>query len=445
MIANATSISALFMALSRPTPHVSAIPPSSFTPILPHELWHEIFQLATFIPDELEVSHMFRPGVFGGGRNGPQQIAWRKILPLRLAIQNVSRLWHSIGVEYLYQSFHCSMYGNGRAKPALLASTLRIKPSYGALVKHLTLELSTEKTINAEVTFILRSCPNALILRANVSSPSIPVLWWDACSLLTSLRYLQIDVYSLPISRGPPNEFLPLDVHGGDPAPIGSIVLPNLRHFHLKNWYNRDATLAIERILALLSLPCLTSLSLELSGTSSTPLLCKDLLSRLTYLRMKGRSLLPSLFQVIEFPLLHIFQFDGHRIPQGTLLFECPNLPIHQIDILILGLPGSGIDHSQFTLSRFDEWCTSVHCILTEARDPMLMPKLKRVILEERFHPFIGPRDLYPSYGDLVSCYSPLADAFESRGVELSVRNRDVIFDVDVPIRDFILQMKGRF
>ena len=435
------------MALSRPTPHVSAIPPNSFTPILPHELWREIFQLATFIPDELEVSYMFRPGVFGGGRSGPQPIAWRKILPIRLAMQNVSRLWHSIGVEFLYQSFHHdSMYGNGRAKPALLASTLRSKPSYGALVKHLTLELGMEETINAEVTFILRSCPNALILSANVSIPSIHSLWWDACSLLTSLRYLQIDVYTLPISlKGPPHEFLPLGVHQGDPTPIGPIVLPNLRHFHLKNRYNRDAILAIEEIFALLSLPCLTSLSLELRGTSSTPLRCKDVFSRLTYLRMKGRSLLPSLFQVIEFPLLHIFQFDGERIPQGTLLFECPNLPIHQIDILILGLPGFGFDRPQFVLSRFDEWRTSVHCILTEARDPALMPKLKRVILEERFHPFIGPRDLYPSYGDLVSCYSPLADAFESRGVELSVRNRDIIFDVDVPIRDFILQMKSRF
>ena len=432
------------MALSRPTPHVSAIPLSSFTPILPHELWREIFQIATFIPNELEVSNMFRPGAFGGGWSGSQPVAWREILPLRLAIQNVSRLWHSIGVEFLYQSFHHDRM-NGKDKPALLASALRIKPSYGALVKHLTLELGMEKTINAEVTFILRSCPNALILSANISSPSIRVLWWAACSLLTSLRYLQMDVYSLPISlTGYPIEFMPLDMHGGDPAPIGPIVLPNLRHFHLENLYNRDATLAIERIFALLSLPCLTSLSLELGGTSSTPLLCKDILSRLTYLRMKGRSLLPSLFQVIEFPLLHIFQFDGHRIPQGTLLFECPNLPIHQIDILILGLPGFGIDDLQFVLSPFDERCTSLHCILTEARDPVLMPKLKRVILEERVFPFISFRALYPSYGDLVSCYSPLADAFESRGVELSVRNRDGLWDVDVPIREFILQMKGR-
>ena len=311
------------MALSRPTSHVSAIPLSSFTPILPHELWREIFQVATFIPNELEVSHMFRPGAFGGGWIGPQPLAWREILPLRLAMQNVSRLWHSIGVKFLYQSFHHdSMHRNGKDKdkPALLASTLRIKPSYGALVKHLTLELGMEKTINAEVTFILRSCPNALILSANVSSPSIRVLWWDACSLLTSLRYLQIDVYSLPISpTGSQIEFLPLSVHGGHPAPIGPIVLPNLRHFHLKNRYNRDAILAIEEIFALLSLPCLTSLSLELWGTPSTPSLRKDIFSRLTYLRMNGRSLLPSLFQVIEFPLLHIFQFDGERIPQGVV------------------------------------------------------------------------------------------------------------------------------
>jgi len=168
---NAT-VSALFMALSLPTPHVSSNPLSPFTPMLPHELWREIFQLATFIPDELEISHMFRPSVFGD-QSGRQLAEWKEVLPLRVAIQRVSRLWHFIGVELLYQSFHD---GRRLRNVQFLASTLRVKPSYGLLVKRLTLRLTVFNTINADVIFILRSCPNVLILSTKVSTSSSDVL-----------------------------------------------------------------------------------------------------------------------------------------------------------------------------------------------------------------------------------------------------------------------------
>ena len=426
------SIPALFMALCQPTPRVSSNPLSSFTPILPHELWSEIFQLATLIPDELEISHMFCPSVFGDQSGHRRQLAaWKEVLPLRVAIQSVSRLWHFIGVELLYQSFHDD---SQRRSLQLLASTLRVKPSYGVLVKHLTLRLSMFNTINADAIFILRSCPNVLILSTKVSTTSIPEMFWDACSLLTSLRLLQVDVHYITDCPGalPP------------PVPVGPFILPNLRHFHLNSRFDRHGILTLERTL---SLPRLTSLSLDLHAESPVPSLCKDLLRRLTHLKIKGRALLPYLFQAMEFPLLHIFQFDGCQTPQGTLLSECPNLPIQQIDILILTLPAFGITHPHILFSRFHEWWASVHCILTEARDPTLMPKLKRVILKEGSTPRIAPNDLFPSYGDLVSCYAPLADVFESRGVELSMRSRDGNWDweVDVPIRDFILQTESRF
>jgi len=219
------------------------------------------------------------------------------------------------------------------------------------------------------------------------------------------------------------------------PAPVGPFILPNLRHFHLNNWCDQDVIFTIGGTL---SLPCLTSLSLELHERSSAPLPSKGLLRRVTYLKIKGRYL----FQAMEFPLLHIFQFDGDRNPQGTLLSECPNLPIQQIDILILALPRFSC---HFSSGRFYEWCAGVHCILTEACDPALMPKLKRAILEERLTTRIVPKDLYPSYRDLVSCYGPLADVFESRGVELSLRMQVGIRVMDVPVRDFILQMESCF
>ena len=416
------------MALSQPTPHVSSNHLSSFTPILPHEIWREIFQFATLIPDELEISHMFYPGVFGDQRQR-QLVAWKNVLPLRVAIQNVSRLWHSIGVEILYQSFHFDGCDNWNV--SRLVSTLRTKPSYRVLVKCLNLWLGVDKRTHANVDFILRSCPKILILSMKVSNTTLRV-WLNACSLLPLLRLLQVDLYYPGAWPSPV------------PVPVGPFILPNLRHFHLSSTSGRGGILTIERLL---SLPRLTSLSLELRGQSPAPSLCKDLMSGLTHLKLKGRGLLPYLFQAMEFPLLHIFQFDGCRRPQGTLLSECPNLPIHQIDILILTLPGFRINRPQILYGPFHEWGASVHRILAEARDPTLMPKLKRVILKEGSSPRIALDDLFPSYGDLVSCYTPLADVFDSRGVELSVRTRDGKWDweVDVPIRDFILQMESRF
>jgi hypothetical protein len=397
------------MAQSQPTPHVLSTSLSSFTPMLPDELWYEIFQLATFIPDELEISDMFRPGVFGD-QSGRQRTAWKEVLPLRVAIQNVSRLWHSIGVGLLYQSFH---YDYRNKNMQRLASTLCVKPSYGVLVKRLTLRLGTDNRFNANVVlFILRSCPNVLILRTKVYTPSIPVKLWDVYSHLTSLQHLEVEDFYL----GRPN--LENETH---PVPVGPFILPNLRHFHLDNPFYLTA----ERVL---SVPCLTSLSLEVNESSSALSLCKDLLRRLTYLKLKGRGLR---IQAMELPLLHILQFDGGRVPRGPLLSECPNVPIQQIGILILALP---------LPSRHFKWGAGVHLILTEARDPKLMPRLKRVILEERITP---RKDLYPTYEDLVSCYGPLADAFESRGVDLSLRTWSPVSKVDVPVREFILQMES--
>ena len=87
-----------------------------------------------------------------------------------------------------------------------------------------------------------------------------------------------------------------------------------------------------------------------------------------------------------------------------------------------------------------------MHCIITEARDPTtLMPKLKCVILEEVLLLRIVLEDLYPSYKDLVSCYGPLADVFESRGVELLLRMQARMRVVDVPVRDLFFKWRVAF
>jgi hypothetical protein len=115
-------------------------PLTLFTPLLPRELWHEIFQLATFIHGELDIpSAMIRPDLFAVW-DGLQPLAWKKILPCRLAIQGVSRSWHSIGMELLYRSFHHTE----PAKVRLFARTLCAQPLYRLLVKRLTTRYTRE-------------------------------------------------------------------------------------------------------------------------------------------------------------------------------------------------------------------------------------------------------------------------------------------------------------
>ena len=137
-------------------------------------------------------------------------------------------------------------------------------------------------------------------------------------------------------------------------------------------------------MLSILSLPRLTVLLLASSRTPSTRSRFKDLLSRLTYLRLGGSFPPIHSFRTVDFPHLQLFQLDRNRIFHGSPLSEFPNLPIQQIDILILSLlvwydVGSGAE-------KFDEWSASLHRPPTEARESKCMPNLKRAILEEKIY-----------------------------------------------------------
>jgi hypothetical protein len=419
--------------------------------MLPRELWHEIFQLATFIPGELVIyTTMIRPGLFGTC-DELQPLAWKKLLPLRVAIQGVSRLWHSIGVELLYRAFHDT--DNSHMKVKLFARTLCIKPSYAVLVKRLTLQLTKGVTINAGGISILRSCSKLLILSTEFWTYK-PEMGWDGYLLPTSLRHFDAAVGALPLSnllaalaQLPNLELLALyeineEEDPPPPAPARSVVLPRLRLLRLAcGVIDQDDTPIIERILSSLSLPRLTALSLEMSETSPAPSLCKELLSRLTYFQLEEfhqGTILGSL-QATDLPCLHIFHHDISS--RGTLLSNCPNLPIQQINILIVHLISLDLDRFP-QLDKFSQWRSSLHCVLTEARDSKLMPKLKCVILEGNYDMFYEFYQFHLTYDDLVSCFNPLADAFESRGVEFLLRTYDTL-EGDIPIRDFVVQMKS--
>jgi hypothetical protein len=364
-------------------------PLTLFTPLLPRELWRKIFQLATFIHGELDIpSTMIRPDQFAVW-DGLQPLVWKKILPCRVAIQIVSRSWHSIGMELLYRSFH----DTEPEKVRLFARTLCAQPSYGVLVKRLTLQY--DRAMSATVS-IVQNCPK-LLIHSTAPGTFPPEMRGCPYLHLTSLRHFDALLDDTPswdlftaLAQCPNLEVLALhNILAGEdlpPAPTEAIALSSLRLLRLARGSDRqpDAPI-IERILSSLSLPRLTALSLDMYDTWSPPSLSKDLLSRLTYLGLEEltNGIVLGSLRATDLPYLRIFQLNSYGYFRGTLLSECPNLPIHQIDTLILGLPVLELD-------EVTQWSSSLHDILTEACNSKLMPKLKNVILEEGSDTFIG-------------------------------------------------------
>jgi hypothetical protein len=414
-----------------------------FTPLLPRELWREIFQLATFIHGELDIpSTMIRPDLFASS-DGRQPLAWQKVLPCRVAIQGVSRLWHSIGMEFLYRSFH----HREREKVALFARTLCVQPSYGVLVQRLTVWY-TEGAMRTAVSIVQR-CPKLLIHSTSLY-PYMLGMGWHAYLHPKSIRHFDAEVDDIPLwdlfaalSQCPNLEILGLhritENEKLPPAPTRSIPLPSLRLLQLyRSVARQPCAPIIERIISSLTLPCLTALSLRIFDPSTPLLLCMDLLSRLVYLGLEVFIHGPVLgsLQATDLPRLRIFRLKAHETSLGRLLSDCPNLPIHQIDMLILSLPILG--------PYLDEWGSSLDSTLTEACNSQLMPRLKCVILEE--DPTLFSRFLRSEqrYEFLISYFSSLADVFESRGVELLIRNNG-IWEGDTPIRDFLGAFKSDY
>jgi hypothetical protein len=411
---------------------------------MPREVWREIFQLATFIHGELDTSStMIRPDL-SAAWDGRQPSAWRKILPCRVAIQGVSRSWHSIGMELLYRSFHHI----DPEKVRLFARTLCTKPSYGVLVKRLTLQF-TMGTMSAAVS-IVQNCPK-LLIHSTALHTSTPAMGWHAYLHPTSLRHFDVILEDIPswdlfaaLAQCPNLEVLALheilETEKPPPAPTRSIPLLNLRVLRLvRGLHGPPDAPVIERILSSLTLPRLTALSLDMWKTLRPPSLCKDLLSCITYLELE--ELIPGItlgsLRATDLPRLRIFRANSNGNFLGTLSSECPNVPIHQIDTLILCL-------RVLELDEVTEWSSGLHGILTAACNSKLMPKLKSVILEERSKTFAMIRSSDLGYEVLTLCFNTLADMFESRGVELLIRTYG-IWEGDTPVRDFIDGIESYF
>jgi hypothetical protein len=90
---------------------------------LPIELWRDIHEMATAIPDEFNVtSPTFQYNEIYSADQYTQD--WRVAMHTRLTITLVSRAWHEIAYEFLYSSL---LFGEGTYPPLFLSLILRLR------------------------------------------------------------------------------------------------------------------------------------------------------------------------------------------------------------------------------------------------------------------------------------------------------------------------------
>ena len=159
--------------------------------VLPYELWHDILREATFIPREFDVSTTtFRPGLASGSDEHHLR-EYRKMLPTRVAIIKVCRVWQHIGTEFLYGSVHFMSWrdtvGTMWEYVARFRKLLASRPEIGTLVKRLSLPYHPEDQTVAEV---LRMCPRITLFSTTTTGASCS--WWSPTLFQPVLRQLDI-------------------------------------------------------------------------------------------------------------------------------------------------------------------------------------------------------------------------------------------------------------
>jgi len=144
---------------------MSIYSPSSSSPFVPPEIWLQIFQVATFIAGEWNVSATTSyPGLFTSW-DALQLRAYKAVLPLRRAIVQVSRLWWQIGTEVLYASFHETTppYYSQTQSLDHFERSLLSRPALGRHIKRLALRWP-HKGSPSKIDHTLQLCPNTRIL-----------------------------------------------------------------------------------------------------------------------------------------------------------------------------------------------------------------------------------------------------------------------------------------
>ena len=390
----------------------SKFPTTSIT--LPHELWFEILQEATFSPREFDVSATaFRSGLRSGS-DMHQYREYRKILSTRVAIVNVCRIWHNIGTKFLYGSVHFLSPSNEATNPWGRLNRLRMllesRPDIGTLVKRLSLPYDPA---NQDAIDILRLCPRITIFS---SSPTLSHdSWWAPALLHPVLRQLDIMIYGRQWSNVVSAlncliylEVLYIRVEWLCPAyPINcpSLSLPALRLLALS--VHSDFGSIFNQIVTTFDVPRLQALSFFPRAASHT----------------HAPPLPPQLQGVTSLKASHVHCFradDLQNLNQvfltvhpSTLLPSLSSfIPFHRIERLGLNLPKSPWD-----------WVDRMYnCerLLSFPLDVSAMPKLRILELCWSARRVVDWNSTAVDRSEFVEFFQGIITSFEQRGVHMS-------------------------
>lgn len=304
---------------------------------VPSELLIEVLRYATYIPGEWDDSvPVIDFGTFGAVDN-LTITAYETVLPLRLDIVLVCRLWYSLGAEFLYGTFWHRIRGDYHSTDARkLKELLQERPEIGRLVRRL-LSQPTDGELgrpSPDDLEIIRGCPNLTHLSIELSlDEHKPTSFFEALPL-HNLRHLELQVFPTPLSLlitalRHLQQLEVLYIIGEAEREYTDKVLPNatlpalqvVRINLFDAYHNLEWTL-----LSCLDLPRLTALLCSLVITE--PYRAK--LRTLTHLDISSTSQLH--IEPKSFPLLRSLRVIA--LPKGNLPEFVNSFPLGQIQVL---------------------------------------------------------------------------------------------------------------
>ena len=382
--------------------------------ILPYELWYDILREATFIPREFDVSTTtFRPGL-ASGSDAHHLREYRKMLPTRVAITKVCRVWQHIGTKFLYGSVHFMAWrgtaGTRWERIPLFRKLLESRPEIGTLVKRLSLPYHHKVQDAAEV---LRMCPRITIFSTETGWDS----WWSPTLFQPVLRQLDITVYSESWSHivSVLNslkylEVLYMHVQGRVPTlPSLGIYLPALRLLELSSKYPYGALLS--GIVTTFDVPRLRALSLS-SGAPARHLF-RAQLQNITSLKVYD------IYSLCRIDLKNLTQVDM-TIHHPTVLPDLSGcIPFHRLERLGLDLLKPP--------RCLEGWTSCYEGLLALPLDPSAMPRLRILGINWGARRIVDWDSTAIDRWDFVAFFQPMITLFEQRGVELIEPQLDLL------------------
>ena len=267
---------------------------------LPSEIWLNIFQLATFIPFETDVSvNIVKPGPFCSSDRF-QIESFETVLPLRRAVVQVSRRFYQIGTEVLYTTFHANPSGvrHPYRRLSLFSDLLVLRPELGRFVKRLSLEWRDRD--EEENYKIISRCPNMFIFSSLLPRDYYKHKhrrpWWGR-GLPKTIRSFDADVETIPVDDVlslletlPRLELLDLWNLTKNLVPRAPVLLKDVRILSIYHSIYHENTSPSPPVSLAMQLPRLTTL------VTDTPLIHRRLplplsaLRRVKYFQVCGPS-----------------------------------------------------------------------------------------------------------------------------------------------------------